>query len=122
MSQRRFVLWTICLGITVPALYLILERVFMKDNPGLSYLVVSTYRLDYVILALWPSSILLMADPEGRSISIPLFAISANVVLYAVVGWSVWVGLNRRSILFIFVAACLLAAGYYLLFRWYAGF
>ena len=121
MNSRRLVLWTVCIGVAIPAFFLILEHAFLRENPALSRLVLTTYRFDYVILALWPSSIILMADPKEQSMTILLFAISANIVLYGVIGWLVWLGLSRRRILLPIIGACLLAAGYYSLFRWYAG-
>ena len=121
MTKRRLMLWPVCIGVVIPAFFLILEHAFLRGNPALSHLVMTTYRFDYVILALWPSSIILMADPKEQSITIPLLAISANIVLYGVIGWLVWLGLSRRCILLPIVGACLLAAGYYSLFRWYAG-
>ena len=60
MSGRRFMLWPVCIGVVIPAFFLILEHAFLRENPALSHLVMTTYRFDYVILALWPSSIILM--------------------------------------------------------------
>lgn len=120
MSQWRFVLWAVGVGVAIPALWLVVQRAFLSSDPGLSYLVLSTYRFDRVLLALWPSSILLMADPEGRSVAIPAVAITANAVLYGAVGWLVWFGLNRRRFMLPVVAVSVLA-GWYALLRWYVG-
>lgn len=119
MSQWRFVVWAVGVGVAIPALWLVVQRVFLSSDPSLSYLILSTYRFDRVLLALWPSSILLMADPEGQSVAIPTVAITANAVLYGAVGWLVWFGLNRRRFLLPVVGVGVLA-GWYLLLRWYA--
>jgi hypothetical protein len=120
VSQWRFVLWAVVVGVTIPALWLVVQFTFLRSDPGLSYLVLSTYRFDRVVLVLWPSSILMMADPEGRSVAIPTVAITANAVLYGAAGWLVWFGLNRRRFVLPIVAVGVLA-GWYLLLRWYVG-
>ena len=59
-----------------------------------------------------------MADPEGRSVSIPIMAILTNVALYGGLGWLVWFGLYRhRAMLGVVIAAVLI--GWYFLFSWY---
>jgi hypothetical protein len=101
-------------------LWLIAQWAFLRGNAGLSYLLLSDYRIDRVLLALWPSSIFLMADPEGRSALVPTTAIAVNAALYGVLGWTVWFGLNRRRFV-LPVVAVVVIAGWYVLFRWYAG-
>ena len=120
MSQWRFVAWAVGGGIAIPALWLFVQRVFLSNDPSLSHLLLSSYRFDRVLLAVWPSSILLMADPEGQSVAIPAAAIAVNAVLYGVVGWLVWYGLNRRRLMLPVVAVGVLA-GWYALLRWYVG-
>jgi len=120
MSHWRFVVWAMGVGVAIPALWLVVQRAFLSNDPSLSYLVLSSYRIDRVLLALWPSSILLMADPEGRSVAIAAVSITANAVLYGAVGWLVWFGLNRRRFVLSVVGVGVLA-GWYFLLRWYAG-
>lgn len=120
MTYRRVVTWAVGFGIAVPLLWLVLQRSILSGNPSLSYLALSTYRLDYVLLLLWPSSVVLMADPEGHSIIIPAVAIAANALLYGAVGWLIWFGLNRRRFVLPGVVVVVLA-GWYFLLRWYSG-
>lgn len=79
-----------------------------------------TLYLDRVLLGVWPSSVLLMADPEGRSVSIPIVAALANVVLYGGLGWLVWFGLYRKRAV-LGLAAAVVVVGWYFLFSWYVG-
>jgi hypothetical protein len=120
MSQWRFAVWAVGVGIAVPVLWLVVQRVFLSNDPDLSYLLLSSYRFDRVLLALWPSSVLLMADPEGKSTAIPTVAIAANAVLYGAVGWLVRFGLNRRGFM-LPVVGIGVVAGWYFLLSWYAG-
>jgi len=120
MNQWRFVVWAVGAGVAIPVLWLVVQRAFLSNDPGLSYLVLSSYRFDRVLLVLWPSSIFLMADPEGQSIAIPTVAIIVNAVLYGAVGWLIWFGLNRRRFVLPVVGLGVLAIWYFLL-RWYAG-
>lgn len=120
MSYRRFVTWAVGLGVAIPVLWLVVQRTVLSGDPSLSCLALSTYRLDRVLLALWPSSILLMADPGGHSVIIPAVAVAVNALVYGAVGWLIWFGLNRRRFVLPVVAVGVLA-GWYFLLRWYAG-
>jgi hypothetical protein len=120
MSQRRFIALAATVGVAFPVIWLAVNWGFLQGNPALSNLVLSSYRFDRVLLALWPSSLLLMADPEGRSVAIPAAAIAVNAMLYGAVGWLVWFGLNRHRFVLPVVAAGVLA-GWYVLLRWYVG-
>ena len=75
---------------------------------------------DRVLLVIWPSWVLLMADPEGTSLLIPVVSVAANAVLYTVLGWSLWLGLNRNKALLGLVVVLALG-GWHLLFGWYLG-
>ena len=76
--------------------------------------------LDRVLVAIWPSWLFLIADPEERSVVIPAAAVAVNALLYGAVGWLVWFGLNRRRLVLPVVAVGVLA-GWYALLRWYVG-
>ena len=120
MSQGRFVASAVTVGVAIPALWYVAQWAFLEGDSGLSHLVLSSYRFDRVLLALWPSSVFLMADPEERSVAIPAAAIAVNALLYGAVGWLVWFGLNRRRLMLPVVAVGVLA-GWYSLQRWYVG-
>lgn len=120
MSYRRLVTWAVGLGVLIPVLWLVVQRTILSGDPNLSYLALSTYRLDRVLLALWPASILLMADPEGDSVIISAVAIAVNALMYGTIGWLIWFGLNRRRFV-LPVLAVGVHVGWYFLLRWYAG-
>ena len=58
-----------------------------------------------------------MADPEERGVAIPIVSIAINALLYGIVGWLIWFGLNRNRLVLVVVAAALIV-GWYLLQRW----
>lgn len=120
MSQRLFVTSAVALGVAVPIAWLVVQWGFLRGNPALSNLVLSSYRFDQVLVALWPSSLLLMADPEERSVAIPAMSIAINALLYGIVGWLIWFGLNRNRLVLAVVAFALIV-GWYLLQRWLSG-
>lgn len=120
MSQHRFVALSVAVGTVVPALWFIAYWMFFKGDSSLSHTAMSALYLDRVLLAIWPSSILLMADPEGKSISIPLLSVAANAALYGAMGWLVWLGFCKsKSILGAVVV--MVVAGWYFLLSWYLG-
>lgn len=120
VSQRRFVILAIALGIAVPALWLIAYWLFLRGNPALTNSIMSTSNFDRVLLAVWPSWIFFVADPEEQSITIPAMSIAANALLYGSLGWLVWFGLYRRRAV-LGLAAMAVLVGWYFLFSWYLG-
>jgi hypothetical protein len=80
----------------------------------------SANRFDRVLLAAWPSWIFFAADPEERSVAIPVASIAVNAALYGTLGWLVWLGLYRRREALV-IAAAAVGAGWYALFKWYLG-
>jgi hypothetical protein len=120
MSQRHFVGWSLAIGVTVPILWLLVNWGVLSGNPSLSHTFLSRLYIDRVLLAIWPSSVLLMADPAGKSVVIPLASVAMNAVLYAVLGWLLWLGINRNKAL-LGVVAVLVLSGWYFLFWWYLG-
>jgi hypothetical protein len=98
---------------------MLLYRTFLKDNPAF-WDWAMTVPLDGVMLTLWPSSIMLMADPNDESIAIPVFSIAVNGALYAGLGWLVWFGLYKNRIVFAGTSAVILF-GFYKLIGLYVG-
>ncbi len=51
--------------------------------------------LQSLMLVLWPSSLLLIGDPEERNLWFPILATGVNMLLYGMVGGVIW--LSRSS-------------------------
>lgn len=120
MSQRRFVAVATAVGIAVPLAWLAVYWTFLQGNPARINSIMSGWHFDRVLVAVWPSWLFLIADPEETSVAIPAAAIAVNALLYGAVGWLVWFGLNRRRFMLPVVAVGVLA-GWYALLRWYVG-
>jgi hypothetical protein len=117
--QSRFVAFSFGIGVALPVLWLFIYWVFLKGNPDVISWIMSS-RFDRVLIAIWPSWFFFVADPEERSVTIPLASVAVNGVLYGALGWTVWLGLYRhRAMLGVALAAVLI--GWFFLFRWYAG-
>jgi hypothetical protein len=112
MSQGRFVSVAVAVGVAIPAAWLMVYWVFMRGNAA----IMSAGYLP-ILSVIWPSWLLLMADPEERSVAIPAASIAVNALLYGIVGWLIWFGLNRSRLVLAAVAAALIV-GWYLLLRW----
>ena len=75
-------------------------------------------RFDRVLIAFWPSWFFFVADPEGRSGTIPLASVAVNAALYGSLGWLVWLGIYRhRAVLGVVVVMVLI--GWYFILGWY---
>lgn len=120
MNQRRFVLLFAGIGLAVPALWFFVYWTFLRGNPSLISSVMGTFHIDRVLLAIWPSWIFLVADPEEQSVVIPVASVAVNAALYGVLGWLVWFGLYRhKAILGAAIVATLIV--WYFLLNWYTG-
>lgn len=120
MTQHRFVAWAVALGIAVPVLWLVVYWSFLRGNPALISWIMSTCHFDRVLVAVWPSWIFLIADPEERSLTIPVLSIAVNALLYGILAWGIWFGLYRKRAILALIAAVVLVAWYFLL-GWYIG-
>lgn len=120
MTQRRFVIFAAAIGVAIPLIWLAVYWSFLRGNPAFINAIMSDGHFDRVLIAIWPSWLFLIADPEERSVAIPVLAIAVNAMLYGVVGWLVWLGLNRWRFILPLVATGVLA-GWYILLRWYVG-
>jgi hypothetical protein len=120
MSRRRFVTLAAAIGAAIPMLWLAAYWAFLRGNPSLIYSVMSAGYFDRILVLVWPSWLFLIADPEERSIAIPAAAIGVNALLYGVVGWLIWFGMNRNRLVLAGVVVGLLV-GWYSLLRWYVG-
>ncbi len=120
MNQCRFVVFAAGIGIAFPLAWLAIYWAFLRGNPALINWVMSGSHVDRILIAVWPSWLFLIADPEERSVAVPIAAIAVNAVLYGAVGWLIWFGFNRRRFVLPIVAAGVLI-GWYLLLSWYVG-
>jgi hypothetical protein len=120
MSDRRFVTLAAAIGVAIPLLWLAVYWAFLRGDPALIKSVMPVGHLDRVLVAVWPSWLFLIADPEERSVALPAAAIAVNAFLYGAIGWLIWFGLNRNRLVLAGVAVALLA-GWYSLLRWYVG-
>lgn len=120
MSQRRFAGLSVAVGVAIPALWFIAYWAFFRGDPSLSHSAMSAFQIDKVLLAIWPSSMFLMADPEGKSVLIPLVSVAVNAVLYGVMGWLVWLGVYRNKAI-LGAAVGMVVAGWCFLLGWYLG-
>lgn len=121
MNQLRFVAVAAGIGVAIPLVWLTFYWAFLRGNPALINSVMSGGYLDRILIAVWPSWLFLIADPEERSVVIPAVAVTVNALLYGAVGWMVWIGLNRHHFVLPIIGVGVLA-GLYLLLRWYGGF
>lgn len=120
MTQRRLMGLFVLVGVAIPVLWFAFDSMMLRGHPRLSNYLLNTLHFDRVLLAIWPSSVLLMADPEGKSLLLPILSLLANVALYGVVGLLVWLGLRRHRA-FLAVVAAGIGLGWYVLFGWYLG-
>ncbi len=116
MTAARSMLYSVGAGILLPLAWFGAYRIFPEPvNHAMS-----TPWVGDAVLLLWPSSILLLGDPDEVSLILPIISVALNAVLYGAIGWLVWIGWNRQRLILPVVAVGVLS-GWYVLLRWYVG-
>src|ERR1700691_2648136 len=59
-----------------------------------------------ILLALWPTAVFLLADPEDKNIQAVLISAVTNGLLYVLLGWLFWFGLCKKRDVLAFVLLC----------------
>ena len=101
IALRSFVIWAASVGLGIPIIFLTFYWTILKGNTDLWVSLMDVWQLNRVLLALWPSWILLMVDPNDESIAIPVVSIALNGALYAGLGWLVWFGLYKNRMVLV---------------------
>lgn len=120
MSQRRFVVIAVLLGLAVPLAWLTFYWSFLRGNS----LLISEFMasgFDRVLVALWPSWLLLIADPDERNITIAAASVFVNGGLYGLVGWLMWLGIYSKGRIFLGLTLVAISIAWYLVLRLYIG-
>jgi len=115
MTAKRFVLCFVAAGIALPVAWLSVYRIYPA---GINW-VTSVPRADGLLLMLWPSSILLLGDPNDTSMVIPIVSVALNVVLYGILGGLLWLGLKRSKVVLAATVAAVSLGWYGLLTLYY---
>ncbi|MEO8165905.1 MAG: hypothetical protein ABI619_10975 [Betaproteobacteria bacterium] len=114
MTAKRFVLCFVAAGVLLPVLWFAFYWIVGRGHPDVNNWLM-TVRVDNLLLMFWPSSILMIADPEDKSIVLPIISTALNAALYGILGTLVWVGLRRSKIVLIGTVALVLIGWYGLL-------
>ena len=103
MSYGRAVIYAAFVGTFVPCLFMAIRSIFAIAIGGY---------IDEVQLALWPTSIWLIAAAAGGRLSLELHALSvlANALLYSVLGFLLWVGFTKSTWLLFAIGILILVA------------
>mgnify|MGYP001766014874 CR=1 FL=1 len=91
MRFWRAVMISALLGAAVPVAWYAIHATVGHRWPD----VLDTMHCDVVLMVVWPSSVLLIADPLGENLDVQVMAVLGNVLLYAIVGALVWLGVLR---------------------------
>lgn len=108
----RFAMTSAAVGAGICLAWWLLYYVIGGSVSGVRDFIFNIPHIDRLLLCVWPSSILLMADPTDSNLALLLFASACNVVLYGLMGRLLWAGLYRRR--WLLVPFVVLTAGLWL--------
>ncbi|MGQ0543734.1 MAG: hypothetical protein ACT4P3_00160 [Betaproteobacteria bacterium] len=114
MSAKRFVIWFSIVGALVPLSWLAFYWTF-GQSPEVSKAIMKSPWLESLLLMLWPGSILLIGDPEDKSVMLPVLSTAMNVGLYAILGWLFSIGFTRSKVILAATGIAILVGWYWLL-------
>lgn len=105
MSMARFIiLFMLVGGIFVPLTFQIL-RLVLESYPAIDFEL--GYYLMYLVIILWPSSLMLMpfSGEESNFLLILLIPIAVNMALYFSIGTAIWYGFFMKKYWVLFMLA-----------------
>lgn len=109
MKLVPFVAIAAATGAGVAGIWCFAYYVIGDASPGFRAYLSSVPGVDTLLLLLWPTSILMLGDPEDSNLGLLLIAASGNVLFYGILGLLLWFGIHRsRATL---LATALLIAG-----------
>lgn len=120
MSQRTFVAIAVLFGLAVPLAWLTFYGLSLRGNSAL----ISAFMesgFDRVLVAVWPSWLFLIADPEERNLTIAAASVFANGMLYGLLGWLIWLGIYSKGRVFLVLTMVAAGIAWYLLLHLYIG-
>lgn len=91
--MKRLIVAVTCLGLFVPIVWMTL---YHQSASFAQWWFAAPQWIEAVRLVLWPSAILLMADPQDSNVSLWVVSALINAALYAVVASLVGHALYRR--------------------------
>lgn len=107
-----YILVAAFLGSLIPLAWL---GVYYLSKDGQNVLFALPSWVETLFIAFCPSSLLLLADPLDERYLIPFLVIFINVLLYILIGMSIWFGCYRSKV-FLFFLLAILAAYFYAIF------
>jgi hypothetical protein len=109
--MRRFVLCFAAAGFLLPASWFAIYHLSPRFE---AWWYGAPSWLGRLLLAIWPSWLLMLADPDDKSLILPIVSATLNAGTYGLLGALLWVGFRRsRAVLAVTLAAVL--AGWYVL-------
>lgn len=95
------------LGVVAPILWVTAYRT-LGDGWQTTVQVMMMAGAEKVIVALWPASVLMIADPRDETWQIPAISAVLNGLYYAAIGLLVWLGWRRNKVYWALCLALLL--------------
>src|SRR4051812_10712877 len=104
MSVKKFIAYFVAAGVLIPTIWFAFYWGLGQHNESVTTWLLRNTWVETTKLMLWPSSILMLADPEDTSVALPVLSVALNAGLYALVGWLLWIGLSRSTFVLIALA------------------
>lgn len=114
MSLLRFTLISLSLGLIIPLILLLVGGWFDYFSPA--NLPAQLY-FQYIVLMLWPVSIINVGGAGGGALAIQLIIISLalNVIFYGLLGVLIWLGIKKQRWLLVILCTGIFALWWRLL-------
>ena len=110
MTKRKVTAIFALLGTVIPVMFLIGTSLYTSHRND--YDVNVSGRIEDLMLALWPSSILTMANDDAKPGVLPYvvvaISIAINALLYSCIGLCLWLGRHKHKAFFLVPVVLLL--------------
>ncbi|WP_368564807.1 hypothetical protein [Pseudoxanthomonas sp. UTMC 1351] len=105
----RAVIVSVALGASIPIVWSLLYYGVGGAFPEFKDGLLTASGSNTLRLLIWPTSILLLGDPDDSNYGLVLVSVAGNMLLYGLLGALIWMGLHRSKMYLIFPV--LLTAG-----------
>ncbi|WP_156812175.1 hypothetical protein [Idiomarina xiamenensis] len=89
------------LGATIPLVWLIVWNLAKTYCEQCTSWLMGTQFLDFTLLTLWPSSILLIGDSTDSNFQLQTVSLIINVLFYMIIGLASWLAFSKSLFYFI---------------------
>ncbi len=111
--MSKFLLIFSLVGVSIPIIWLSFWGWAKNSCEQCVSWLMGSQLFDVGLLLVWPSSLLLMADPTDSNLQLQVVSVVVNIVFYMILGWLTWLATSKSLMFFLPII------GFYIWWLWF---